>query len=130
MPSSPEAKQVKRIGDPGLFLLESTVTAVHVWVRPMLPVTFVSVPSSASMVMARRRDIQRAVENSNGAIRLDGPMMKPDGLRSVAEMATREEAHAYRDERWLRSSCQMSVHTLVANTKEVEHAQGHSHGAG
>jgi hypothetical protein len=38
--------------------------------RPMLPVTFVSLPSSASMVMARRRDIQRAVENFNEAIRL------------------------------------------------------------
>ena len=36
----------------------------------MLPVTFVSLPSSASIVMARRRDIQRAVENFNEAIRL------------------------------------------------------------
>jgi hypothetical protein len=34
----------------------------------------------------------------------DVPMMKPDGLRSVAQMATREQAHAYRDERCLRSS--------------------------
>ena len=57
----------------------------------MLPVTFVSLPSSASMVMARRRDIHRAVENFNEAIRLDVPMMvKPDALRSVAQMATRE----------------------------------------
>ena len=57
----------------------------------MLPFTFVSLSSSASMVMARRRDIQRAVENFNEAIRLDVPMMiKPDALRSVAQMATRE----------------------------------------
>ena len=60
----------------------------------------------------------------------DGPMMKADGLRSVAEVATGEEAHAYRDERWLRSSCQMSGHTVVADTKEVEHAKGRSHSAG
>jgi hypothetical protein len=59
----------------------------------------------------------------------DVPMMKPDGLRSVVEVATREKAHAYRDERWLRS-CQMSGHTVVANTKEVEHAKGRSHSAG
>jgi hypothetical protein len=36
----------------------------------MLPLTFVSLSSSASMVMARRRDIQNAVENFNEAIRL------------------------------------------------------------
>ena len=36
----------------------------------MLPLTFVSLSSSASMVMGRRRDIQRAVENFNEAIRL------------------------------------------------------------
>jgi hypothetical protein len=36
----------------------------------MLPLTFVSLPSSASMVMARREGIQRAVENFNEAIRL------------------------------------------------------------
>jgi hypothetical protein len=36
----------------------------------MLHVTFVSLPSSASMEMARRRDIQRPVENFNEAIRL------------------------------------------------------------
>jgi hypothetical protein len=42
----------------------------HVSMRPMLPLTFVSLSSSASMVMARRRDIQRAVENFNEAIRL------------------------------------------------------------
>ena len=36
----------------------------------MLFLTFVSLPSSASMVRATRRGIQRAVENFNEAIRL------------------------------------------------------------
>ena len=47
----------------------STV-ATNTWMRPMLFLTFVSLPSSASMVRATRRGIQRAVENFNEAIRL------------------------------------------------------------
>jgi hypothetical protein len=90
----------------------------------MLPVTFVSLPSSASMVMARRRDIQRAVENFNEAIRLGRAYDEArrtavgcgSGNERIGACVSRRAVAA------IVTSCQMSGHTVVANTKEVEHA--------
>jgi hypothetical protein len=91
----------------------------------MLPVSFLSLPSSASMVMARRRDIQRVVENFDGAIRLGRAY---DEARRTAVGCGRgsERIGACVSRRAVAAnvitSCQMSRHTVVANTKEVEHA--------
>lgn len=68
------------------------------------------------------RDIQRPVENFMRRFVSDVPMMKPDRLRSVAEVATREQASVSRRAvaAIVITSCQMSRHTVVAHTKEVE----------
>ena len=98
----------------------------------MLPVTFVSLPSSvpasASMVMARRRDIQRAVENSNEAIRLG--RAHDEARRTAIGCGSGRRGDCVSRRAVAAIVVQMSVHTLVADNKEVEHAQGHSHGAG
>ena len=90
----------------------------------MLPVTFVSLPASASMVMARRRDIHRAVENFNEAIRLGRAYDEArrtavgcgSGNERIGACVSRRAVAA------IVTSRQMSGRTVVANTKEVEHA--------